>query len=184
MGHALRSHSHPTTTCQVKVVLPPKDDVLAPGVFGEGDPGPRWFDFSNAPDVEGFNSSACAADITWAGPRAFHMQECEIRGTRERKGSPYKIYFCCCIRFAAKFYRIARRITDSLEQCHKGWLSRQRGEYVHVPSAACMAKPRWYTSKGTIFVARARFVSERVDSENQNHPVDVLSCVLYGRPCA
>lgn len=35
-------------------------------------------------------------------------------------------------------------------------------------SAASMEKPRWYASKGTIFVARARFfVSERVGSGNQ-----------------
>ena len=76
---------HHTTDCQVKVVLPPKDDVLAPGVFSEGNPGPRWFDFSSAPDVDGFNSSTCAADITWAGPRAFRMHEREIRTMREPK---------------------------------------------------------------------------------------------------
>lgn len=49
--------------CQVQVVLPPKDDILAPGELSEGDPGLRWFDFSNGQDVEGFNSSTCAADI-------------------------------------------------------------------------------------------------------------------------
>ena len=59
----------------MKVTLPPKDDILAPGVFNEGLPGPRWFDFSSAPDVEGFDSSSCATDITWAGPRAFHMNQ-------------------------------------------------------------------------------------------------------------
>ncbi|CAM9811215.1 unnamed protein product [Ectocarpus sp. 12 AP-2014] len=62
--------------CKSKVVwLPPKDDVLAPGVLNQGTPGPRWFDFSSAPDVDGFDSSACSADITWAGKRAFHMHQ-------------------------------------------------------------------------------------------------------------
>lgn len=59
----------------MKVTLPPKNDILAPGVFSEGLPGPRWFDFSSAPDVEGFHSSSCATDITWAGRTAFHMSE-------------------------------------------------------------------------------------------------------------
>lgn len=66
-----------------QVWLPPKDDVLAPGVFNQGTPGPRWFDFSSAPDVDGFNSSACSADITWAGQRAFRMHQRE----QQRKGS-------------------------------------------------------------------------------------------------
>lgn len=48
-----------------QVTLPPKDPILAPGMFGEGVSGPRHFDFSDAPDVPGFNSSAeCAADYT------------------------------------------------------------------------------------------------------------------------
>ncbi|CAM9146176.1 unnamed protein product [Scytosiphon promiscuus] len=64
--------------CKSRVLwLPPKDDVLAPGIFSEGTPGPRWFDFSGAPDVPGFNSSSCSADITWAGQRAFHMYQRE-----------------------------------------------------------------------------------------------------------
>ena len=63
---------------RVQVWLPPKDDVLAPGIFNEGTPGPRWFDFSSAPDMPGFDSSSCAADITWAGKRAFHMYQREI----------------------------------------------------------------------------------------------------------
>lgn len=65
--------------CLPQVWLPPKDDVLAPGVFNQGTPGPRWFDFSSAPDVDGFDSSACSADITWAGQRAFHMHQREQR---------------------------------------------------------------------------------------------------------
>ncbi|CAM9497054.1 unnamed protein product, partial [Ectocarpus fasciculatus] len=64
--------------CKSRVVwLPPKDDVLAPGVFNQGTPGPRWFDFSSAPDVDGFDSSSCSADITWAGQRAFRMYQLE-----------------------------------------------------------------------------------------------------------
>ncbi|CAM9408479.1 unnamed protein product, partial [Hapterophycus canaliculatus] len=59
--------------------LPPKDDVLAPGIFNEGTPGPRWFDFSSAPDVPDFNSSSCSTDITWAGLRAFHMYQLELQ---------------------------------------------------------------------------------------------------------
>lgn len=48
-----------------QVTLPPKDPILAPGMFGEGESGPRHFDFSDAPDVPGFNSSSeCAADYT------------------------------------------------------------------------------------------------------------------------
>lgn len=38
--------------------MPPKDPILAPGMFGEGVSGPRHFDFSEAPDVPGFNSSS------------------------------------------------------------------------------------------------------------------------------
>eukprot|EP00752_Nemacystus_decipiens_P014352 g12769.t1 len=64
--------------CKSKVVwLPPKDDILAPGMFSEGADGPRWFDFSSAPDMPGFDSRSCVADITWAGQRAFHMYQLE-----------------------------------------------------------------------------------------------------------
>lgn len=64
--------------CKSKMVwLPPKDDVLAPGLFNEGTHGPRWFDFTSAPDMPGFNSSTCTTDITWAGQRAFHMHQLE-----------------------------------------------------------------------------------------------------------
>ncbi|CAM9534007.1 unnamed protein product [Ectocarpus sp. 13 AM-2016] len=60
--------------CKSKLVsLPPKDGTLAPGIFGEGTPGPRWYDFTNAPDVEGFDASSCPADITWGGREAFHL---------------------------------------------------------------------------------------------------------------
>lgn len=63
------------------MILPPKDDVLAPGIFNEGIPGPRWFDFSNAPDVKGFDARHCKADITWAGQRAFRMDQSELSNT-------------------------------------------------------------------------------------------------------
>ncbi|CAN0165683.1 unnamed protein product [Pylaiella littoralis] len=64
--------------CKSRVVwLPPKDDVLAPGIFNEGTPGSQFFDFSDAPDTPGFDSSSCSADITWAGARAFRMQQLE-----------------------------------------------------------------------------------------------------------
>lgn len=60
-----------------QVSLPPKDDILAPGVFNKGVSGPLWFDFSSAPDVEGFESLSCKANITWAGQRAFRMDQRE-----------------------------------------------------------------------------------------------------------
>ncbi|CAM9822671.1 unnamed protein product [Ectocarpus fasciculatus] len=60
--------------CKSKLVsLPPKDDKLAPGIFGKGIPGPRWYDFTNAPDVEGFDASSCPEGITWGGREAFHL---------------------------------------------------------------------------------------------------------------
>ncbi|CAM9291812.1 unnamed protein product, partial [Ectocarpus fasciculatus] len=60
--------------CKSKMVtLPPKDDILAPGVFNEGTPGPRWFDFSGAPDVAGFNAGSCPPSITWGGGDAFYQ---------------------------------------------------------------------------------------------------------------
>ena len=41
-------------------------------MFGEGVSGPRHFDFSEAPDVPGFNSSAeCDADYTMGGHDAY-----------------------------------------------------------------------------------------------------------------
>ncbi|CAB1107139.1 unnamed protein product [Ectocarpus sp. CCAP 1310/34] len=63
--------------------LPPKDEQLAPGRFNEGIPGPRNFDFSSAPDVEGFDYSSCPPEITWGGTNAFHLQ-----GLRD-EGHPY-----------------------------------------------------------------------------------------------
>eukprot|EP00903_Cladosiphon_okamuranus_P021969 g20199.t1 len=60
--------------CQSKLVwLPPKDDTLAPGVFNTGTPGPRWFDFTRAPDVAGFNASSCPALIAWTPKQAFRL---------------------------------------------------------------------------------------------------------------
>ncbi|CAN0449753.1 unnamed protein product, partial [Ectocarpus sp. 12 AP-2014] len=60
--------------CKSKMVtLPPKDDILAPGIFNEGTPGPRWFDFSGAPDVAGFNASSCPPTITWGGRDSFYL---------------------------------------------------------------------------------------------------------------
>eukprot|EP00903_Cladosiphon_okamuranus_P013122 g12238.t2 len=62
--------------CKSKVLwLPPKDDILAPGIFNEGTPGPRWFDFSSAPGMPGFDSTSCPTDITWGGRSAYHMDE-------------------------------------------------------------------------------------------------------------
>ncbi|CAM9267666.1 unnamed protein product [Ectocarpus sp. 12 AP-2014] len=60
--------------CKSKQVwLPPKDDVLAPGIFNEGTPGPRWFDFSSAPDVEGVDLGRCPNDIIWENRGAMQM---------------------------------------------------------------------------------------------------------------
>eukprot|EP00903_Cladosiphon_okamuranus_P020100 g18458.t1 len=60
--------------CKSKLVsLPAKDDVLAPGILNMGTPGPRIFDFSQAPDVEGFDASSCPSHITWGGTEAFHL---------------------------------------------------------------------------------------------------------------
>lgn len=47
---------------------------MAPGIFREGSPGPRLFDFSQAPDVKGFDSGTCRKDITWGGRDAFNMK--------------------------------------------------------------------------------------------------------------
>ncbi|CAM9641409.1 unnamed protein product [Scytosiphon promiscuus] len=61
--------------CKSKMVsLPPKSDVMAPGIFNEGTPGPRWFDFSSAPDVQGFDANACPANMTWYGADAFYLR--------------------------------------------------------------------------------------------------------------
>ncbi|CAN0233246.1 unnamed protein product, partial [Scytosiphon promiscuus] len=61
--------------CKSKLVsLPPKSEVLAPGFFNEGIPGPRWFDFSSAPDTEGFDPNTCPAEITWAGGDALYLR--------------------------------------------------------------------------------------------------------------
>lgn len=57
----------------LQVTLPPKDPVLAPGLFSDGVFGPRHFDFSDAPDVPGFNSSSeCAGDYTLGGSEAYN----------------------------------------------------------------------------------------------------------------
>ncbi|CBJ33259.1 hypothetical protein Esi_0450_0011 [Ectocarpus siliculosus] len=70
--------------CKSRLVsLPPKDDQLAPGRFNDGTPGPRNFDFSSAPDVEGFDSSSCPPEIKWGGTQAFHLE-----GLRD-EGHPY-----------------------------------------------------------------------------------------------
>ncbi|CAM9683407.1 unnamed protein product, partial [Ectocarpus sp. 12 AP-2014] len=37
------------------------------GIFNEGISGPRWFDFSGAPDVDGFDASTCPSDLNWKG---------------------------------------------------------------------------------------------------------------------
>ncbi len=60
-----------------QVSLPPKDDEIAPGIFNEGTPGPRFFNFSSAPDVEGFNASTCPPSIKWGGSEAFFRTQCE-----------------------------------------------------------------------------------------------------------
>lgn len=76
----------------MEVVLPPKDDTIAPGIFNQGTPGPRWFDFSNAPDVKGFDSSTCTVDVSWGGKTAFRMEE------RERNSNA-GAFFRGCLRF-------------------------------------------------------------------------------------
>ena len=65
--------------------LPPKDATMAPGVFGGGTSGPRWFDFTSAPDVDGFNASSCPPEITWRGREAFHLLGCEWGGKKRGK---------------------------------------------------------------------------------------------------
>ncbi|CAN0389040.1 unnamed protein product [Ascophyllum nodosum] len=59
--------------CQSKLlILPPKDPILAPGIFGEGTPGPRFFDFSDAPAVPDFDPSAsCRDEYTIGGTPAY-----------------------------------------------------------------------------------------------------------------
>lgn len=60
-------------TCHGQVSLPPKTKKMAPGIFNEGTPGPRYFDFSAAPDVEGFNFSSCPTEMTWRDTDAFKV---------------------------------------------------------------------------------------------------------------
>lgn len=60
----------PTNLFQVS--FPPKDSVLAPGIFNEGVAGPRHFDFSDAPSIPGFDSSSCADDWTTGGDNAYY----------------------------------------------------------------------------------------------------------------
>lgn len=62
------------------MILPEKDGVLAPGIFSEGTHGPRLFDFSSGPGVEGFNSSSCE-DMSWHGIDSFNMlpRKCRSR---------------------------------------------------------------------------------------------------------
>ena len=55
-----------------KVILPPKGPILVPGRFGEGTPGPRYFDFSDAPAVPDFDPTAsCQAEYTIRGKQAY-----------------------------------------------------------------------------------------------------------------
>lgn len=70
--------------CRAKLVtLPPKDPILAPGMFSKGVPGPRHFDFSDAPSVPGFNSSAeCAPEYKAEGEGAY-------RAFLPQNGRPY-----------------------------------------------------------------------------------------------
>ncbi|CAM9229439.1 unnamed protein product [Ectocarpus sp. 12 AP-2014] len=75
------------------VSLPPKDDQLAPGRFNDGVPGPRNFDFSSAPDVDGFDASSCPHEITWGGTNAFHLQ-----GLRDEDHPYYTPGLFACIK--------------------------------------------------------------------------------------
>lgn len=63
----------------LQVTLPASDSVMGPGMYSDGNPGTRWFDFSNAPDVEGFDATSCTLDITWGGSDAFHFYQCTQR---------------------------------------------------------------------------------------------------------
>ncbi|CAM9928745.1 unnamed protein product, partial [Sphacelaria rigidula] len=62
--------------CKSKLVtLPPKDPVVAPGMFGEGVHGPRHFDFSSAPEVSGFDAATeekCHETINIGGMAAYY----------------------------------------------------------------------------------------------------------------
>lgn len=95
-----------------QVSLPPKDDTLAPGIFGEGTPGPRWYDFTNAPDVEGFDASSCPAGITWGGREAFHLFGCERRGRGERSWGCDCFYCTTYRKSASSTQRTLGRITS------------------------------------------------------------------------
>ena len=58
-----------------QVTLPPKDPVVAPGMFGKGVHGPRHFDFSSAPDVPGFHTNTeqkCRETIDIGGMGAYY----------------------------------------------------------------------------------------------------------------
>ncbi|CAN0016279.1 unnamed protein product, partial [Ectocarpus fasciculatus] len=42
--------------------------------------GPRWFDFSGAPDVAGFNASSCPPSITWGSRDSFYQTGLDEQG--------------------------------------------------------------------------------------------------------
>ncbi|CAM9834683.1 unnamed protein product [Ectocarpus fasciculatus] len=80
--------------CKSRLVsLPPKDDELAPGRFNDGIPGPRNFDFSSAPDVEGFDASSCPPEIEWGGIDAFYL-----RGLRDDTHPYYTPGLFACVK--------------------------------------------------------------------------------------
>ncbi|CAN0318458.1 unnamed protein product [Ascophyllum nodosum] len=65
--------------CKSKlVILPPKDPILAPGIFGEGTPGPRYFDFSDAPAVPDFDPTASCRDEYTIGGRPAYRENFRI----------------------------------------------------------------------------------------------------------
>lgn len=78
------AHCSPLGTRLLQVWFPRKDEVFAPGFLNEGNPGPRGFDFSNAPDMEGFDSSTCTKSITWKDGKAMKMTPREWRAHAPR----------------------------------------------------------------------------------------------------
>lgn len=63
-------------TC-FQTVLPPVDEIITSRATGGRLLGTRWFDFSHAPDVAGFDSRKCKADIRWRGGQSFQLEQRE-----------------------------------------------------------------------------------------------------------
>eukprot|EP00752_Nemacystus_decipiens_P002002 g1923.t1 len=75
--------------CKSKMVaLLAKNKRVAPGIFAEGSRGPRWFDFSGAPDVVGFNFSSCPTNMTLDGGDTYRLNRVDLKPHADGKPHP------------------------------------------------------------------------------------------------